>query len=89
MNLEPGITGLLPKSKIGKSEKASLFEKLRIGESVTVVIDDVKIKDRKISLGIGEEKSEEDWRKYTKPTQKVSLSSLGEKLQQAMQAQQK
>lgn len=86
ITLEPGITGLLPKSKFSKSEKASLFEKLRIGDSVTVVVDDVKIKDRKISLGIGEEKSEEDWRKYTKPTQKVSLSSLGEKLQQAMQA---
>ncbi len=86
ITLEPGITGLLPKSKFSKSEKASLFEKLRIGDSITVVIDEVKIKDRKISLGIGEEKSEEDWRKYTKPTQKASLSSLGEKLQQAMQA---
>jgi small subunit ribosomal protein S1 len=84
ITLEPGITGLLPKSKISRSENSSAVEKLKVGDSVTVTVEEVKTRERKISLGLGgEEKSEEDWRKYTKGTPS-SLGSLGEKLQQAM-----
>lgn len=87
--LEPGITGLLPKSKISRSENSSAVEKLRVGDSVTVTVEEVKIRERKISLGLGgEEKSEEDWRKYTKGTPS-SLGSLGEMLQQAMMTKNK
>lgn len=89
ITLEPGITGLLPKSKISKSENSSSLEKLRVGDAVTVTVEEVKTRERKISLGLGgEEKSEEDWRKYTKGTPS-SLGSLGEMLQQAMMTKNK
>ncbi len=84
--LEPGITGLLPKSKISRSENSSAVEKLRVGDSVTVTVEEVKIRERKISLGLGGE--EKDWRKYTKGTPS-SLGSLGEMLQQAMMTKNK
>lgn len=92
INLEPGITGLLPKSVLSRSEKASEFEKLHPGDEATVVIGDVKSGERKISLRVGDEKDAEDWKEYapkkkSKPSAGNSgggLGLLGEKLQEAM-----
>ncbi|UCF85025.1 MAG: S1 RNA-binding domain-containing protein, partial [Desulfobacteraceae bacterium] len=81
--LQPGITGLLPKSEIKKSYQPALIEKLRQGDAITVIINEIKPDERKITLIPGDSRDEDDWRSFRKSTQK-SLSSLGEKLEQAL-----
>jgi len=90
--LEPGITGLLPKSVIARSEKPAEFEKLHSGDSVEVVIGQVKAAERKISLATGTEQDDGDWKEYAparKPksggeTGGSGMGLLGAKLQEAL-----
>jgi len=83
ISLEPGITGLLPKSKISKSGSAAQIEKLKEGDSIAVVVQEIKAADRKITLGPGDANEEGDWQEFTS-TQGNSMGSLGEKLQAAL-----
>lgn len=89
IQLEPGITGLLPKSVIARSEKPAEFEKLHSGDSVEVVIGEVKAGERKISLTTGDAKEDGDWKQYA-PEKKAaqtdsgSMGLLGAKLQEAL-----
>lgn len=89
IQLEPGITGLLPKSVLARSEKAAAYEKLHAGDSVEVVIGEVKVGERKISLTTGDVEDDGEWKQFVPKKQKVSASSdgmglLGAKLQEAM-----
>jgi small subunit ribosomal protein S1 len=85
LRLEPGITGLLPKSGMKKSHQPSLIEKLKPGNTITVIIEEIKPDERRITLGPGDSRDEGEWRDFTKDAQK-SLGSLGEKLQQALKS---
>jgi len=88
VNLAPGITGLLPKSKIAASEKAASIEGLKPGASIRVTVDSVNKADRKISLGTGEGSDDQGWQEYT-GSAAGSLGSLGDKLKQALSQQKK
>ncbi|WP_272700773.1 30S ribosomal protein S1 [Desulfovibrio sp. Fe33] len=86
IQLEPGITGLLPKSVIARSENPSAFEKLHAGDAVEVVVGEVKPKERKISLTTGDARDDGDWKDFA-PKRKADTSSmglLGAKLQEAL-----
>ncbi|MCP4346714.1 MAG: 30S ribosomal protein S1 [Desulfobacterales bacterium] len=83
ISLEPGVTGLLPKSKISKSHQPGLIEKLKEGDAITIIVEEVRQNERRITLGVGDSADEDDWRKYTKGDS-AGLGSLGEKLQQAL-----
>jgi small subunit ribosomal protein S1 len=83
--LEPGVTGLLPKSKISQSPKPSAIEKLKEGNAITVVIGRVSVQDRKISLSPGDSADAQDWQKFAADRQS-SMSSLGEKLKAALES---
>lgn len=85
ITLEPGVTGLLPKSKIAKSFKPALVQKLRQGDTIPVVIEEINPDSRKITLGPGDSRDEDDWQSFAKDTEKP-LGSLGEKLQQALKS---
>ncbi len=84
ITLEPGVTALLPKSKISGAEDPSAIEKLKQGDAVTLFVEAVNREDRKITLappGSGEGK--EDWKKFAEKTES-SMGGFGELLQQAM-----
>jgi len=81
--LEPGITGLLPKSKIGQSYKPAIIEKLREGDSITVVISAIDPDQRKITLDPGDSIDNDSWKEYASGDSKP-MSSLGEKLKLAL-----
>jgi small subunit ribosomal protein S1 len=83
INLEPGITGLLPKSNLGRSGKSSEFDKLKEGDAIPVIIQSINAGDRKISLTPGNTEDEQNWQKFAGDTGST-MGSLGEKLQQAM-----
>jgi small subunit ribosomal protein S1 len=82
--LEPGITGLLPASKIKKSVNSSGIEKLKEGESIAVIVKEIKIRERRITLGPGDSRDESNWQSFASGDEKTSMGSLGEKLQAAL-----
>ena len=85
ITLEPGITGLLPKSNIQRSTKPASIERLRQGDTLPVVIERINPNERKITLGPGDASAEEHWRSFARDSGKP-LGSLGEKLQQALKS---
>lgn len=85
ITLEPGITGLLPKSNIQRSAKPASIERLRQGGTLPVVIEKINPDERKITLGPGDASAEEHWQSFARDSGK-SLGSLGEKLQQALKS---
>ena len=83
INLEPGITGLLPKSKLGGTRQSSELQKLKEGDSIPVIIETINPGDKKITLIPGNLANEQDWQSFA-GNSSASMGSLGEKLQQAM-----
>jgi small subunit ribosomal protein S1 len=88
VNLAPGITGLLPKSKIAASEKAARIDALKPGAAITVTIDGINARERKISLGTGDAADDQGWQEYAGGTTN-SMGSLGDQLQKALSRQKK
>ena len=85
ITLQPGVTGLLPKSKISRSARPAAVEKLKEGDPVVIVIDEINLQDRKITLSPGDAGDAGNWQKYA--ADRTSASSLGEKLRAALDAQ--
>ena len=83
VNLEPGITGLLPRSYIAKSDHSAALEKLKAGDPLPVVIEAINAAERRMTLKPISTKDEQNWQKFAGQAD-ASLGSLGEKLQQAM-----
>ena len=88
VNLRPGITGLMPRSKISQAAVPSAIEKHKVGDRLPVVIDEINPGERKITLSPGDAGSADDWQKYAGGPQ-GSLGSLGEKLQAALKEKKK
>ena len=84
ISLEPGITALLPKSKFKESTGSGEMEKLKPGDAVAVVIERVNADERKITVAPGDAENVDDWRSFSS-NKGTAMSSLGEKLQQALQ----
>ncbi|MBW1698103.1 MAG: 30S ribosomal protein S1 [Deltaproteobacteria bacterium] len=84
ITLEPGITGLLPKSKVTRTSNTGSLEKLKQGDPISVIIDEIHRESRRISLGLSDAVEEENWRSFAADSGK-SLGSLGEQLQKALQ----
>lgn len=83
IRLEPGITGLLPKSKISQSNDASALDKLKSGDAVQVVVESIDEERRRVSLGLANAETQEDWKQFTTPDTK-QMGTMGELLQKAM-----
>jgi small subunit ribosomal protein S1 len=83
VQLEPGITGLLHKSRV--SDTAGFhFEKVRVGDPLPVQILEIRLGERQISLGIPGDGSDEDWRTYQAPVATTSFGSLGDRMGAAL-----
>jgi len=89
VTLEPGITGLLPKSKIQRATHTGDLEKLKEGDSLPVTIGEILPRDRKITLAPGDAAEEGAWQSYTVRTDTPPMSDLAEKLQQALATKKK
>jgi small subunit ribosomal protein S1 len=85
VELEPGITGLLPQSKMANFHRPALIEKLREGDTLMVVVEEIREDERKITLGPADTMEEGAWRDYTK-NQEKPMGSLGDKLLKALES---
>jgi len=84
INLEPGITGLLPMSRVKEQAGETATKKFRPGDEITVTIESIDPVERKMSLSLGEAGNTEDWKQFAGPKEN-SLGSLGEKLKKALE----
>jgi small subunit ribosomal protein S1 len=83
ITLEPGITGLLPKSNIRRLSEPAVVEKLKEGDLVPVLIESINPAERKITLAPGNTADEQNWQTFS-GSSNSSMGSLGEKLQHAL-----
>lgn len=82
VTLEPGITALLPKSRMAAAVDPKPLDALKKGDSVTLVVEDLRAKERRIALSPLEVKEtadepaghagrgrgeRDDWKAYAKP----------------------
>lgn len=79
VNLAPGITGLLPKSKYRDSVDASQFENKKRGDEIMVQIDQILLEDKKLSLGVPGEGEDNSWRQHQTGSSS-GFGSLGDAL---------
>ncbi|WP_413575247.1 S1 RNA-binding domain-containing protein [Bdellovibrio sp. HCB290] len=79
VNIAPGITGLLPKSKWRDHVDGQQFENKKRGDDIAVQIDEIKFEDKKISLGVPGAGEDNTWRAH-QPTSGSGFGSLGDAL---------
>lgn len=84
ISLAPGITGLLPKSKISKALKPGLIEQLKTGETLDVIVEEIHPLERKITLAPSDAKDDGTWKNFARSGTTAPMSDLAEKLQQAI-----
>ncbi len=85
INLEPGVTGLMPVSNISKSEKSSDFDKLRPGDTVSIMIQAVDEDQRRITLTSPDQKEGDNWKQFADSKTSQSLGTMGDLLKKAME----
>ena len=83
ITLEPGITGLLPKSNIRRLSEPAVVEKLKEGDLIPVLIESINPGERKITLVPGNAADEQNWQTFS-DSSNSAMGSLGEKLQYAL-----
>ncbi len=64
INLEPGVTGLMPSSNISHAAKPSDYETLKPGDTVQVMIQEIDEEKRKITLTSPDQKDPDNWKQY-------------------------
>jgi small subunit ribosomal protein S1 len=83
VTLEPGVVGILPVSKIRSSGQPAAVESLKPGRAMTVVIDEIKPEERRITLRL-DAPEDDSWQQYSPQKTLRSVGTLGDKLQQAL-----
>lgn len=65
VNLAPGVTGLLPKSKWRDSVDVAKYENKKKGDQLEVQVDEILFDQKKISLGLPSEVDDQTWKTIT------------------------
>jgi len=83
ITLAPGIDGILPLSRIRSSGQPAAMEALKPGRALTVVIDEIKPGERRITLRL-DAPEDDNWQQFSPQKPSGSFGTLGDKLQQAL-----
>ncbi len=62
VNIAPGVTGLLPKSKWRDSVDHQSYETRKKGDAIQVQIDEILFEQKRISLGVPLEADDQSWK---------------------------
>jgi small subunit ribosomal protein S1 len=78
VKLDEGIVGLLPKSKANENPEFP-FEKVKIGDEITVQVAELRLSERRISLGLPKDPDAEAWKGFMPSGQtSKSMGTLGD-----------
>lgn len=82
VNLAPGVTGLLPKSKWRDALDTSMYENKKRGDEITVQVDELRFEEKRISLGLPREQDDMSWKSHASDQKSSSagFGSLGDAL---------
>ena len=83
IQLEEGVTGLLPSSNIKRSANTAAFDSLKPGDTVKVMVENTEEDQRRISLTPPDQKEVGNWKQYAKP-EKKTMGTMGDLLMEAM-----
>nr|BFD62309.1 hypothetical protein BdHM001_09900 [Bdellovibrio sp. HM001] len=78
VNIAPGVTGLLPRSKWRDSVDAAQYENKKRGDDVTVQVDQILFEEKKIALGLPGEVEDTSWKSHS--TAASGLGAMAEAL---------
>jgi len=85
INLEPGVTGLMPASNIKSAANSSDFEKLKPGDSVSIMIQAVDEDLRRITFTSPDQKEGDNWKQFANSKKSQSLGTMGDLFREAME----
>jgi small subunit ribosomal protein S1 len=85
IQLAPGITGLMPKSRLMTAAAGPRLESLRPGDPLEVLVEEIHAQERKLTLAPADEAVEASGWQSPPPADEGRMGSLGEKLRQAME----
>lgn len=83
VKLEPGVTGLLPKSKFDRFEDPVRAERLKAGDRIAVKVEEIRPAERKMVLSPAASQDTDDWQSFA-ASSPTNVSDLGEKLRRAL-----
>ena len=75
VNIAPGITGLLPRSKWRDSMDPSQFENKKKGDKIKIQIDEILFEQKRISMGLPVDAEDNSWREHS--SGKATKSGFG------------
>ena len=84
MNLEPGITGLMPISNIRNAASSAEYERLKPGDSIPVLIQEVDEDNRRLTLGSPEQKESDNWKQFAPDSKKETMGTMESLFREAM-----
>jgi small subunit ribosomal protein S1 len=85
INLEPGITGLMPASLMAASADVPALDRLKPGDSVKALVESVDEAARRISLAPPDAKETENWKSFaTSPGKPEAMGTMGSILMDAL-----
>lgn len=65
VNIAPGVTGLLPRSKWRDHVEAAAFENKKKGDKIKIQVDEILFEQKKMSLGLPGLAEDQSWREHT------------------------
>ncbi len=75
VNIGPGVTGLLPRSKWRDHVDAAAFENKKKGDKIKIQVDEILFEQKKMSLGVGGSAEDQSWRDHNSTTAKSGFST--------------
>ena len=65
VNIGPGVTGLLPRSKWRDHVDAAAFENKKKGDKIKIQVDEILFEQKKMSLGVAGSAEDQSWREHS------------------------
>ncbi len=85
--LEPGVTGLMPMSGIKNSPSASDYDKLKPGDPVNALVQEVDEEKRRITLAPPDQKDPDNWKQFAKAEKTKPMGTLESVFREALKKQ--
>ena len=81
IQLAPGITGLMPRSKWRDSADGAQYENKKRGDAIQVRVDEIKFEERRLTLGLPTEAEDLSWQSHV--TSQKSFGGLADAFSKA------